>query len=297
MKRILLGLLIVLIVLLIPLISKDRSSLIKNFRTIDPNDLGYTEISFVNEVDNITLSGMLFHPNANTNVPLVVFIHGSGYSNRTNPWYLTLTKHLLDNNIAVLLPDKRGSENSGGDWKGISLEQLAGDTEAALQYINNSSNTFSKIGVIGMSQGGWIAPIVASKNDLDFVINVSGSLSTSNYQLQFEERHNIGYYTYDIIANPISKLTVKNLEKKPHIKAMLDFDPLSYWKDVHIPNLLAYSLDDTNCPVERSLERADDEAFAHLQILTYPKGGHAISNENRSDYREDFLRDLITFIK
>ena len=52
---------------------------------------------------------MLFLPEEKDSIPLVVVIQGSGYSNRNNTWYLTLVKHLQDNGIAVLLPDKRGS--------------------------------------------------------------------------------------------------------------------------------------------------------------------------------------------
>ena len=297
MKKVLLGILIVLVLLLIPFLAKDRSSLIKNFVKIDPNDLDFTEVTFINTTENLKLGGMLFLPKKSDSVPLVIFIQGSGYSSRSNSWYLTLTKHLLDNDIAVLLPDKRGSENSEGDWKGVSIKNLSTDTEAAISFAQQLPYSFRKTGVIGMSQGGWIAPIVANSKKLDFVVSVSSSLSTSDYQLEFEEANNIGYYTYDFLAKPISKLTVKNLKKKPNIKALLDYDPIVYWKNVSIPNLLIYSKDDTNCPVERSLERAKKESLIHLNIKTYPGGGHAISNEERTDYRADFLHDLITFIK
>ena len=286
----------VVVLLLIPFLTKDRSSLIKNFKDINPEDLGYTEVSFTNPRNNINLGGMLFLPKNKDSVPLVIFIHGSGYSNRLNPWYLTLTKHLLDNNFAVLLPDKRGSESSEGDWKGATLETLATDTEAAIQFSQTLPNKFTKTGVIGMSQGGWIAPIVANNQNLDFVVNISGSLTNSNYQLEFEEANNIGYYTYNFLAKPIAKITVKSLKEKPQIKALLDFDPLSYWKTTTTPNFIAYSEDDTNCPVERSLGRVRDENVTHLNIKTYPKGGHAISNEERTDYRADFLEDLTTFL-
>lgn len=296
MKKILIGILVVVILLLIPFLTKDRSSLIENFKNINPLDLGYTEVSFTNETDNTKLGGMLFIPKGKDSVPLIIFIQGSGYSSRTNSWYLTLTQHLLNNNFAVLLPDKRGSEKSEGDWKGMSVENLATDTEAAILFSKKLPYNFSKTGVIGMSQGGWIAPIVATNKNLDFVINVSGSLTNSNEQLEFEEANNIGYYTYDFLARSIAKHTVKNLKEIPHIKALLNYEPLSYWKNVTIPNLLLYSEDDTNCPVERSLERVKEEQVTHLNIKTYPKGGHAISNEQQTDYRLDFLEDLAAFL-
>jgi len=62
MKKVLLGILIVLVLLLIPFLAKDRSSLIKNFVKIDPNDLDFTEVTFINTTENLKLGGMLFLP-------------------------------------------------------------------------------------------------------------------------------------------------------------------------------------------------------------------------------------------
>lgn len=59
---------------------------------------------------DITLSGLLFLPAGNGPFPVAVMIHGSGTSQRNSRWHLTVTKHLQENGIAVLLPDKRGSE-------------------------------------------------------------------------------------------------------------------------------------------------------------------------------------------
>ena len=194
--------------ILIPFLMKDRSSIIKDFKITSLDQLTFSEITFTNNTDQTKLAGMLFLPEEKDTIPLVIVIQGSGYSNRDNTWYLTLVKHLQDNGIAVLHPDKRGSEKSEGDWKGLSIEQLATDTEAALQFVKMLPNNFSKIGVIGLSQGGWIAPVVASRNNIDFVIDVSGTLATAEFQLKFEETHNIAKYTYYFLAKSIAKLTV-----------------------------------------------------------------------------------------
>ena len=86
----------------------------------------HIEISFENRKQDLDLGGLLFVPEGDGPFPAAVVIHGSGTSRRDNGWYLTLTKHLQDNGIVVLLPDKRGSEKSEGDWRISSFEDLVG---------------------------------------------------------------------------------------------------------------------------------------------------------------------------
>ena len=116
---------------------------------------------------------------------MAVIIHGSGSSRRNSKWYLSVTRHLQDNGIAVLLPDKRGCEKSEGIWVGADFQDLAGDTLAAVAYVR-AQHRFanSRVGLVGMSQGGWIAPVVAAGNeDIGFVVSMSGSTVTTDQQL------------------------------------------------------------------------------------------------------------------
>ena len=65
------------------------------------SEMGYTEIYFKN--GDLQLAGMLFTPEGEGPFSTVVIIHGSGTSHRDSKWYLSVTQHLLDNGIAVLL--------------------------------------------------------------------------------------------------------------------------------------------------------------------------------------------------
>ncbi len=105
----------------------------RSFHGVKLEDTQYLEISFQNKAQNIALGGMLFVPQVEGPFPAVVIIHGSGTSVRDNRWYLTLTQYLQDHGIVVLLPDKRGSEQSEGSWRSASFEDLATDTSAAMQ--------------------------------------------------------------------------------------------------------------------------------------------------------------------
>lgn len=143
-------------------------------------DTRHVEIAFENQSQGLSLAGLLFVPEGDGPFPAAVVIHGSGTSRRDNGWYLTLAKHLQDSGIAVLLPDKRGSEKSEGDWSTSGFQDLATDTLAAIAHLRaQQSVPLSGIGVIGMSQGGWIAPLVVSQeDDLAFLVSIVGSVVT-----------------------------------------------------------------------------------------------------------------------
>ena len=74
MKKIFLGVLIAIILLLIPFLLKDRSSLIKDFEIISLEELTFNGITFTNNTDETKLAGMLFLPEEKDSIPLVVVI-------------------------------------------------------------------------------------------------------------------------------------------------------------------------------------------------------------------------------
>lgn len=297
MKKKLAGILIVIVVVfLTPLVFNDA---LESY-VIGPSliDLNYSEVTFINEFDSTRLGGLLFIPEREGPYPVAVIIQGSGYSSRNNAWYLAVAGYLQSNGIAVMLPDKRGSEKSSGTWIGASLELLATDTESAVKFIeSNSGINYSNVGLIGMSQGGWIAPIVASRmSQISFVVDMSGATLTSDEQLLFEEYHNIAPYTYSFIARLIAPLSVKLLEGKKSVAALLGFDPIPYWEKVQAPVFIAYGSNDTNCPVEESIERLKKSGLDHFQIRVYPNGGHPITDRNTGKVSGQFLSDLNKFI-
>lgn len=113
----------------------------RRYQGPDIAKLKYREVFFENKQQNISLAGLLFVPEGEGPFPTVVIIHGSGTSYRSSLWYLTLVQYLQENGIAVLLPDKRGSEKSKGDWRNSRFEDLATDTIAALDYLKTQSGT------------------------------------------------------------------------------------------------------------------------------------------------------------
>ncbi len=261
----------------------------------DVADLEYEEIQFNN--GDLRLAGMIFVPEGEGPFPVAVIIHGSGTSRRNSVWYLSVTRHLQDNGIAVLLPDKRGSEKSEGNWVGADFDDLAGDTMAAVEFVRNQAGfEASKVGLVGMSQGGWIAPVVAAGDkDIAFVVSMSGSTVTTDQQLLHEEINNISEFTWPFIARLLAPITTKRIRQMDHFRPISGFDPIPFWNRVDAPKFFAFGENDPNVPVEESLEVLRTNSIS-ARLEVYPDGGHAIRSRETNTVNADFLDDLVEFI-
>jgi len=141
------------------------------------------EITFVNKsANNIKLSGTLTIPNGIKNPPVAVLISGSGPQNRNEELlnhrpFLVLADYLSSNGIAVLRFDDRGVAKSEGVFKDATSADFATDVEAAVAYLQTRTDiNTKKIGLIGHSEGGFIAPMVAAKNKkIAFIVSLAGT--------------------------------------------------------------------------------------------------------------------------
>ncbi len=296
MKTFLILLSAILIVLLPPLILNDKGL----SPVVGPNldNLEYTEISFKNSQAGLQLAGMLFVPDGDGPFPTVVVIGGSGPSHRNGTWYLSVAKHLQDNGIAVLLPDKRGCDKSEGNWIGANFEELATDTISAIEFVKEQQIfEFSAIGILGFSQGAWITSVVATKtDDLSFVVNVAGGAVTTDEQLLYEETNSIAQYTYTFIAKLIAPISFNSLKQKDSISAFMGFDPIPYWKNVHIPVIFAFGDNDPNTPTNASVERLRENDLHQFEVEIYPGGEHGIIDPQTYEISPVYLDDLVRFI-
>jgi dipeptidyl aminopeptidase/acylaminoacyl peptidase len=288
---------IIIVLLLLPVVLKQKNQP----RLVGPDlsEIEYSEIFSKNVHDNFQLSGMLILPEGQGPFPTAIIIHGSGTSRRNSVWYVSVANHLQRHGIAVLLPDKRGSEKSEGEWLGASFEELATDTLSAIDFVKHQQMfRYSTIGLLGMSQGGWIAPVVAAQmDDVLFVVSMSGAAVTTEEQLLHEEIYNIAPYTYTFLAKLIAPISSRNLMKKAFFSPTAGFDPIPYWKDVHVPVFFALGGNDENVPVDASIQRLKENNLHHFTMRIYPDGGHAIRDIQTNKVNEVYLYDLVKFIK
>lgn len=147
-----------------------------------PFDYTIEEVIFTNnEANNIKLAGTLTIPKNIKKPPVAILISGSGPQNRNEELlnhkpFLVLSDFLTNNGIAVLRYDDRGIAESEGDFNTATSFDFATDVEAAIDYLKTRKEfKKSKIGLIGHSEGGLIAPIVASRNkEVSFAILLAG---------------------------------------------------------------------------------------------------------------------------
>ena len=140
------------------------------------------EVVFENKKDSIKLAGTLTLPQKDGVFPAVILISGSGPQNRDEELlghkpFLVLADHLTKNGIAVLRFDDRGTFESKGNFKTATSADFATDVEAAIAYLlTRKEINKKKIGLIGHSEGGIIAPMVAAKSkNVDFIVLLAGT--------------------------------------------------------------------------------------------------------------------------
>lgn len=140
------------------------------------------EVTFQNTGANISLAGTLTLPEKEGEFPAVILISGSGPQNRDEELlghkpFLVIADYLTKNGIAVLRYDDRGVGQSKGDFKNATSADFATDVESAMAYLKTRKEiNKKKIGLIGHSEGGLIAPLVASRSkDVSFIVLLAGT--------------------------------------------------------------------------------------------------------------------------
>jgi uncharacterized protein len=139
------------------------------------------EVSYENARGGVRLSGTLTLPRGKASVPAVILISGSGAQNRNEEIFghkpfLLLADYLTRQGIAVLRVDDRGVGGSTGSVSNSTSEDFAADVLAGIEFLKGRRVINAKqIGLIGHSEGGLVAPLVASRsNDVAFVVLLAG---------------------------------------------------------------------------------------------------------------------------
>jgi len=145
-----------------------------------PFDYPVEEVVVKNTEDNVTLAGTLTKPNGKIKATAIM-ISGSGPQDRDETIYrhkpfAVIADFLAKKGYAVLRLDDRGVAESTGDFSAATTEDFASDTSAAVDYLKSRNDIPNdSIGLIGHSEGGMVAPIVASRrDDVAFVILLAG---------------------------------------------------------------------------------------------------------------------------
>jgi uncharacterized protein len=139
------------------------------------------DVTFPNAKANISLSGTLTFPHGQGSFPAAVLLSGSGPQDRDESLaghrpFLILADHLTRKGIAVLRFDKRGVGKSTGTYAEANTEDFASDAEAAIAFLKTRREIDpTRLGLIGHSEGGLIAPMIAARSrEVAWVVLLAG---------------------------------------------------------------------------------------------------------------------------
>ena len=225
------------------LVRAEKEELLRPQEPLPPYPYDVEEITFTNSKEEIDLAGTLTLPRQSKKFAAVILIAGSGPNDRDEtvfkhkPFWV-LADYLTRQGIAVLRYDKRGVDKSGGEYFTATTKDFAEDVEAAISYLKTRKEIdHTNIGLIGHSEGGVIAPMVAVENsDVKFAVLMAGlgvsgmELILEQHQHAFdktaltkEEKENINTILINIYSNVLSwKEYVGTDEERNELKQELD---------------------------------------------------------------------------
>ena len=194
----------------------------------------YTEdIFFKNTKANVELSGTLSLPSKDGKYAVVILISGSGPQNRDEELmghkpFLVIADFLTKNGFAVLRYDDRGVAKSTGDFKTATSADFAEDVNAAIAFLKTRKEIDpKKIGLMGHSEGGYIAPMVAAQSkEVAFIIMLAGpgipcdellvlqgaliSKASGMKEEEVEQNKKINQGAYDLVKKAKSEEQLQN---------------------------------------------------------------------------------------
>ncbi len=193
------------------------------------------EVTFRNERDSATLAGTLmwpvgYNPKSKQKPLVALFVTGSGQENRDEEIYdhkpfLVIADYLARQGIASLRYDDRATGASkGGDVRNATSEDFARDAAAGLEYLR-SRKAFSKVGIIGHSEGGLIGFLLGAQGKTDFLVSLAGpgvkgdTLTASQRNRMYELYGGNGNMTVDALRQ------LPEIQKVPWYKWFIDYDP------------------------------------------------------------------------
>lgn len=148
---------------------------------VGPRPYVEREVQFASLSPGIRVAGALTIPPGDGPHPAVVLISGSGAQDRDESIaghrpFLVLADHLTRRGYAVLRTDDRGIGASTGRILDASLEDLADDVHGALRFLRSQPMIDAgRVGLLGHSEGGYVAPLVASRDTaVRFLVLMAG---------------------------------------------------------------------------------------------------------------------------
>ena len=281
------------------------------------------EVSFMNTEDSASLAGTLTYPvgyNSKRKVPVVIMVTGSGLQNRDEELFehkpfLVIADFLARNGIASLRYDDRGAGLSTGDIEDVTTEGFCRDAAAGIAFLRKTGH-FSKIGVLGHSEGGSIAFMLAAQKKCDFIVSMAGP-GLRGDSIIVEQTNELLRQQGQPATMTVRQMRLTMLLQKtnPWYDYFVDFDPAPVIKQIKCPALFLNGDKDSqvmaasNIPVIRAL-LSDNEKHQlpdNQVIKVYPGLNHLFQHcttgmpaeygSIEETISEEVLHDIAEWIK
>ncbi len=256
------------------------------------------------------LIGSLLYPEAGENWPVVVFVSGSGPTDRdgNNPQMKNnglrmLAEALCQSGVASLRYDKRGiaaSQDAMGKESDLRFEHYADDLSGWIEMLIGMKK-FEKIGVAGHSEGSLLGILSAQNGNVDFFISLAGAGRPIDEILGEQLRKQPGL-DYDLMYSLLNSLkaglsvqqpegplgTMFRESVQPYMKSWMQYDPGLEIKKLNIPILIIQGTSDIQVLVSDA-----DRLKAHsdtAELLVIHQMNHVLKTSE-----EDYVSNLKTY--
>ena len=266
----------------------------------------------------VTLDGTLYVPKVDGRIPAVIVFHAASEPTRDFPLYRHLVEMLPPLGVAVFVFDRRGSGKSGGKLEDTDYNMLADDGIAAQRMLAADARIDArKIGFWGLSQGGWLSLLAASRSSqAAFAVSISAPMTTPDVQMIFASASILrikGFPQTDIDRAIAARTALDDFMRgkrdRASTQAIIDdaatqpwfqhiymgktfkdpdqsrwakemrHDPLATLDAVKQPTLVIYGSGDPWVPVQTSVERLQASAARHpnIEVRVIAGADHAMA--------------------
>lgn len=283
---------------------------------VEPFPYKTEEVTFTNATDKATLAGTLSYPTdyKKGKTPVVLMVTGSGQENRDEEVFghkpfLVIADYLARHGVASLRYDDRGfGKSTGGDVKHATTADFARDAASGIEFLR-TLKCFSKVGVLGHSEGGSIAFMLGAKGKVDFVISMAGIGVRGDTALTAQANRLLELSGQPMRLSTLQYHVNAYMKKSPWLNFFMDYDPSG-------------DITKTLCPVMAINGERDVQVISSLNLIgikghltenpknfvkEYPALNHLFQHcttGNVSEYRmieetisPEVLEDIVRFIK
>ena len=231
----------------------------------------HRELDVTFTCEGVRLAGTIYLPTGPGPHPAVVWVHGAGEAERLG-WGGQLVPGLVQAGVAVLSYDKRGVSQSGGDCcpgdQG-RFNLLTADVEGAVRVLRTRDGINpDKVGLVGASQAGWIAPRAANNTHAAFVALASAPTVPERTANLYER----------LAGGEKGQLSQEEISRRLRQTGPSGYDPLPDLQRMTMPGLWLFGSTDDKTPVEESvavLDRVKSEGH-DITVQVFPGAGHGL---------------------